>query len=393
MQYYSKHIITPDKEVEGYLTIEDGKIARISATPIDDTFVDYSDLMIMPGYIDIHLHGWGTGAFWQERTVSSLKCMAKDLTDVGVTSFLGTTGADALDNIKTAIKSANEFYGTQAGAQLLGMHLEGPFISKQFKGMQREEDCIDPSLSVMKDLHAASANPDLIKMLTIAPELDGAKDVIEYCKDHNIQCSIGHSGATFETVKEMKKYGIGGVIHMFSGMNSFHHRELGVPGAALYFDDLYCEFAKQTGMTVKHEAFDIALRIKGSDKVYLTTDCTGLGKTQREHYHYIRKERFIPENGILKVQNDDGSSYEIDPTNYEAVKGLELSYEKSVQNVVKHSNVTPFDIMKMTSLNPARFIGVETRKGSITVGKDADFIVLDDDYNVLHTYVLGKQYK
>lgn len=392
MILYSKQIYVENKKIAGYLTIEDGKIVRITQdNPNAGEVIDYSDKIIIPGYIDIHIHGWGTGGYWSEKTPESLYRMKKELPETGVTSFLGTTGTDALSAIHQGIEAANVVYGDQKeGAELLGVHLEGPFISKEFRGMQREEYCIDPSLEVMEAFIAKQDHDRLIKMMTIAPELPNAKEVIQFCHEHGIQVSVGHSGATFDEITAVKDYGIGGVIHMYSGMKGLHHRELGVAGTAMYYPDLMCEFAKQTGNTVRHEAFDIVYRLKGADGVYLTTDCVALAKMDREFHHYIRQETFIPqEGGMVKVVKDSGEFYMIDSNDYEAVKDLELGFADSVKNMAAHSDVTMFDVIKMTSTNPAKYIQVDDRKGYIKEGYDADLLVIDEDYNVYETYCRG----
>ena len=188
----------------------------------------------------------------------------KNLPYEGVTSFLATSGAEPIDDLVEGVKNASYVVDNQKddGATLLGVHLEGPFINKEFKGMQREECCINPDMDIMKQFMNAQSHEHIIKLMTIAPELPGALEMIKFCKANNIQLNIGHSAATFDCIKELKEYGLGGVTHMFSGMKGFHHRELGVAGAAMYFDDLNCEFAKQTGMTVKPEAFEIVWKLK-----------------------------------------------------------------------------------------------------------------------------------
>lgn len=390
MILHSSNICTLDGMIDGYITIEDGIIKDISTT-CSKPFIDYKNNFIMPGYIDIHTHGWATGSFWMEKTPESIWEMQKHLPKCGVTAFLASTGADSIDETFRYIEAGNQAYTNQKeGAELLGIHMEGPFISKAYKGMQKEQHCIDPDIELMKKFYDAQSDSSMIKLMTLAPELPNAKELIEFNHQHHIQSSIGHSGASFDCIKELKDYGLGGVTHMFSGMKGFHHRELSVPGAALYFDDLYCEFAKQSGMTVKHEAFDIVYRIKTADRIYLTTDCEGMAKAKEPFYHYIRKERFEPEDGKLKITKDDGTITYMNPNDYEAVKDIELSYEKSVQNMIKHTPMDTVSLSKITSLNPARFIGVDHKKGSITIGKDADLIILDKSYNVLQTYCKGR---
>ena len=176
---------------------------------------------------------------------------------------------------------------------------------------------------------------------------------------------------------------------MFSGMRGLHHRELGVVGSAMYFDDLMCEFAKQSGLTVAHEAFDLVYRLKGADKIYLCTDCAGFAKTNKSHYHYIRKQTFSPQDGMLLVTNDDGSTFTIDPNDYESVKNIELGYLESVKNMISHTKMSMHDVIKITSFNPAKYIGIEDRKGSIEVGKDADLLIINSNFDLKKVYCKG----
>lgn len=412
MIIYSKNIYLEDKKIIGFIKIKDKKITQIVETTDeltkdylsdyvlntlkwndDNEIIDYSNLNVIPGFIDNHIHGWGTGSFWFEKSKESILEMQKHLPKEGVTSFLATTGADDKEEILTAIDVANEIYELNpVGAEMIGIHLEGPFINKEYKGMQKEEHCILPNLEIMKSFYNRQKSKGLIKLMTMAPELDGAKEVAEFCTEKGIQLSIGHSASTFDKIKEMKGYGFGGFTHTFSGMRGFHHRELGVAGAALYFNDMYCEFAKQTGLTVKHEAFDIALRIKTSDKIMLCTDCSGFAKTDKPFHHYVRKITLIPhENGVM-IKHDDGREEIIDNSKYENVKDMEMSYIHSVKNIIKHSKVDIFDIMKMASINPAKYVNVFDRKGSIAINKDADLLVIDDEFNLIDTIIRGEIY-
>jgi N-acetylglucosamine-6-phosphate deacetylase len=412
MIIYSRNIYLEDKKISGFIKIKEGKITDIAEAKEylnkdsindyvinilkwndDNEILDYSNLNVIPGFIDNHIHGWGTGSFWFEKSKESILEMQKHLPKVGITSFLATTGTDAIEEILKSIDEANEIYESkQAGAEMIGVHLEGPFINKEFKGMQKEEHCISPSLEIMETFYNRQKSKDLVKLMTMAPELEGAKEVAEFCRERGIQISIGHSAATFDEIKEMKGYGFGGFTHTFSGMRGLHHRELGVAGAALYFDDMYCEFAKQTGLTVKHEIFDIALRIKTSDKIMLCTDCSGFAKTDKPFHHYVRKITLIPHEDGVMIKHDDGKEEIIDNTNYENVKDMEMGYIDSIKNIVKHSKVDMFDIMKMASINPAKYVNVFDRKGSIDVNKDADLLVVDDKFNLIDTIIRGEVY-
>lgn len=393
MILYSKHIILEESEFDGFIEIENGKIKALHRE-YAGTYEDFSDKVILPGFIDIHIHGWATGSFWFEKTSGAVKEMCRTLPYAGVTSYLATSGADTLAEIRQSIAAADDAYEADyAGAEMVGVHLEGPFINPEYRGMQREECCIRPSLEAMESLYNSFRHKELCRHLTIAVELEGAREVLEFCRGHNIQTAVGHSAATFAQIKEMKDVGIGGFTHTFSGMRGFHHREPGVAGAALYFDDLMCEFAKQTGMTVSHEAFDIAYRIKGSERIILTTDCSGLAKTQTEFDHYVRQMKFVRDGERTRIDHYDGRQEWLEPGDYDAVKDIELSYVKSVQNMAAHTSVGWHDIMRMTSLNPARYIHVDDRKGSIAPGKDADLTIVDADLNLVSVFCRGEEYR
>lgn len=391
----SKKIYTPLRVIDGYIKMQDGKIAEIAAGEPEvgpnDEVTDYGDNVVLPGFIDLHTHGFATGSFTHERTKESVVKMAESLVTQGVTSFLPTTGADAIPTIQGMLAEAdlamNE-WTSEVGADILGIHLEGPFINKEYKGMQKEEHCIDPSIDIFDEM-IEPMSIDRIKLMTLAPELPGAKELIQYLNKNDIQIAIGHSAATFDEIKAIKDYGIGGVTHMFSGMKGFHHRELGVAGSALYFDDLYSEFGKQSGMTVLPEAVDLTIRIKTLDRITLCTDTVGLGQVEESFYHYIRETTFIPDGDHIIMKHDDGKEKRLDKHSIPDILSIEVGYLESVQNLMKWNNLDYADIMKIASENTAKYIDVYDRKGSLEKNKDADIIVLDEDTNLVQTYVLG----
>lgn len=391
MVLYSKNIVLEHGILDGFLELENGKIKGIH-DQWQGEYVDYSDLVIFTGFIDIHVHGWATGSFWFEKTPQSLREMCRTLPFAGVTAYLGTTGADPIDEIKTCIRAADQVSKeTVKGAELLGVHLEGPFINPAYKGMQKEECCLLPDEKVMKELYDTFQDKRLLRHMTLAPERPGAEAVLNFCREHGIQTAVGHSAATFDEIKKMRAYGLGGFTHTFSGMKGFHHRELGTAGAALYFEDMMCEFAKQTGLTVSHEAFELAYRIKGSEHIILTTDCCGLAQTQTCFDHYVRQIRFVKDKDLVCLEHYDGKKEWIDPRDYQAVKNVEMSYAQSVKNMAAHTQVRLHDIMKMTSLNPARYIHADDRKGKICPGMDADLTIMDQNLDLVCVYCKGKE--
>lgn len=395
MLFYSDRIYTPSGFQSGYLKVEAGKIERIVQSAEDEKVVDYSGKMIVPGFIDVHIHGWATGSYIHERDKESLANMSKDLVPMGVTSYLPTTMTEHVERLKGQVSVAQQFmdeWEPEKGSEVLGVHLEGPFINEKYKGMQKAEYCLKPSIEVVDSL-LNQAEEGSVKLMTLAPELDGAKEVIRYLNQKGIQISIGHSAAEFEDIARLKEFGLGGFTHTYSGMRGLHHRRLGVLGAAMYFDDMYAEFGKQTGLTVKPEAFAIVYKIKGPEKITLTTDCTGLAQAAEPTYHYIREATFEPKGETqVQVSHDDGQVEIYDRKKYQEVKDIELGFLPSVKNVVKNIDASVGDIVTMASENPAKYIGVYDKKGSLEPGKDADFLVIDGDWNLYETYIKGNQH-
>ena len=388
---YSNRIYTPMGVTKGYLKIENGTIKDIYESVEGGQIINYEDKIIIPGFIDIHIHGWSTGSFWMRGDYESLANMSKELVRVGVTSYLPTTGADDLNKTKKQLGEGKRFikdWTPETGSEPIGFHLEGPFLSKEYRGMQKEEYCIHPSLEVYKELLEASGEEN-VRLMTIAPELPGAKEVIAYSKEKGIQISAGHTSADFEDIKELKDYGIGGFTHVYSGMRGFHHRRPGVVGAAMYFKDMYVEFAKQTGLTVKPEAFEIMYRLKGKEKVILSTDCSGIAFSNEPFYNYIRKCTYTPVGDGIKLKYDDGREQFISHKDVETIRELELSFLGSVKNVVKNIDASIEDIVAMASENPAKYVGVIDRKGTLEPGKDADMLVIDEDFNICDVFVKG----
>ncbi|RRD40009.1 hypothetical protein EII29_04155 [Leptotrichia sp. OH3620_COT-345] len=252
MFIYSENIYTPEGIRKGYIKIKDKKITSIQEKinineNIGEEILDYKDCYVIPGFIDNHIHGWGTGSFWKDGTVEAIYNMKKDLVKEGTTSFLGTTGASSIQKISNTLRAAKEVLDREnlkiIGAELIGVHLKGPFIGKEYKGMQKEECCIEPDINILKEFSDIIGEEN-IRLITLAPELKGAEEMIRYCRRKNIALQAGHTSATFDDMNKAVEAGINGVTHTYSAMRGFHHREFGVVGAAMYFDELYTEFSK-----------------------------------------------------------------------------------------------------------------------------------------------------
>lgn len=390
------NIYTPTGIKKGFLTIENGILKNISESLLDSesTYIDYSDKNIFPGFIDIHIHGYGRGSFAYKGDSDSIKNMSKDVVQMGVTSYLLTSGTmpkKFLESSYNEAKKIIESFVKGEGAEPIGIHMEGPFINEKYIGMQRLDSVERASIERFEHYNKISGNN--IKLVTLAPEIEGAIDLIKYLDKNNIVISAGHTAATFDEVKVAIDVGLTNFTHVYSGMRGFHHRELGVVGAAMFFKNTYVELAKQSGITVKSEAFDIMYRLKGDEKLVMMTDCLGLGGFPEGYsfYHYLRKTNFTMEKKLLKLEMDNGEISYISTDDFEKLKDLELGFLESIKNIVDRLENKWLSVMKIACENPAKIAGVFNRKGSIEVGKDADFLILDQEWNLSEVYCFGKK--
>lgn len=390
------NIYTPTGIKKGFLTIENGILKNISESLLDSesTYIDYSDKNIFPGFIDIHIHGYGRGSFAYKGDSDSIKNMSKDVVQMGVTSYLLTSGTmpkNFLESSYSEAKNAIELFVKGEGAEPVGIHMEGPFINEEYIGMQRLDSVERASIEIFEHYNKMSGNN--VKLVTLAPEIEGAINLIKYLNKNNIFISAGHTAATFDEIKVAIDAGLTNFTHIYSGMRGFHHRELGVVGAAMFFKDTYVEVAKQSGITIKPEAFDIMYRLKGDEKLVMMTDCLGLGGFPEGYsfYHYLRKTNFTMEKKLLKLEMDNGEISYISTDDFEKLKDLELGFLESIKNIVNRLENKWLSVMKIACENPAKIAGVFNRKGSIETGKDADFLILDQEWNLSEVYCFGKK--
>jgi len=233
----------------------------------DNDGLDLSNCYLIPGLIDQHIHGSASFDV-MDGSVNGLEEMSKSLLEEGTTSFLGTTMTESLDNINKAIESVCRFKNVQTqGARILGINLEGPYLSKEKCGAQRADALVRPSIEFVNSLN----HLDLIKMVTIAPELPGALEVIKYLTDRKIIASIGHTNATYEEVVKGIKSGAHQITHGFNAMSEFNHHGVNAAGAMLLEDSLKVELICD-GIHVSKEAIKLLYKLKGRENIILITD-------------------------------------------------------------------------------------------------------------------------
>lgn len=373
-------IVSEDKEInDGSIQIKNGQIDQIS-----DRYIGGADHEIngegkgwtlLPGFIDVHIHG-ANGHDVMDATNEALMGMAKQLPKEGTTSFLATTMTQSPDAISSALTNAGEYAELQPAsgqAELLGIHLEGPFISEKKVGAQPIDHVIPPSIEQFKAWQQASQNH--IRLVTMAPEVEGGLDLVDYITSQGVVASIGHSDATLEMVNQAVHKGARHVTHLYNQMSGLHHREPGVVGGAFLNEELKVE------MIVDHihaqkDAIKVAYQFTKADRTILITDAMR-AKCLPQGTYDLGGQDVIVENGEARLSNG-------------ALAGSILTLEEAARNMKNGNNLSYVELASITSANAAKQLNVYDRKGSITVGKDADLVVLDNEDQIILTICRGK---
>lgn len=332
------------------------------------------DYIVVPGFIDEHIHG-AAGSDAMDGTKEDLAKIAKALASEGTTAFLATTMTQSPENIISALKAVKDYMeeAPTNGAEILGVHLEGPFISKDFVGAQPIEYVAAPQVETFKKYQAASGNH--IKIVTLAPEVEHAEVLIKYLKDNHIIASIGHTNAKYEDVLRAVKAGATNATHTYNAMKPLHHREIGTVGSAFLFDELTCECICD-GIHVSAPAIKLLYKNKPAGKMVLITDAMR-AKHMPDGISELGGQVVIVKNGEARLENG-------------TLAGSVLKMNKAVANVVKFLDLPLAEVVKMASLYVAKNLGVDDTLGSIKEGKRADFVILDKEYNVVKTVRAGQ---
>ncbi len=330
--------------------------------------------VVLPGFIDEHIHGAG-GADAMDGTDEALTTIATMIAKEGTTGFCATTMTCPPEEIERALSAADTYAKAKKkeGAELLGVHLEGPFISAAHKGAQPLESVAKPSKKVFDRYWKASGGR--IRIVTLAPEEKGALPLISALRDMGIVPSIGHTGAKYADIERAVKAGARGVTHTYNAQSPLHHREIGTVGSALLLDELYCELICDT-VHVSVPAIKLLFKCKGWERVTLITDA-------------MRAKAIsggVSELGGQTVYVKNGEARLADGT----LAGSVLKMNVALKNLVEKVGLPLEKAAECATLNPARNLGLQDR-GVIAAGKRADFAVLDPAFNVICTYREGRE--
>ncbi len=361
---------------EGMLIVENDLIVYVGEKRnveerVGDQVIHHNGF-IWPGLIDIHIHGAG-GHDVMDGTDRAVHSIARSLARYGVTGFLPTTVTGPKLALEQAMKSVVKAKQDQnEGAIIHGIHLEGPWICKAYKGAQNESYIVDPQ---QNDDHWATDHAEgLLKIVTLAPERPGARKLIQDLVKRGVVVSIGHSEATFDIVQKAVSYGASHATHLFNAMRGIHHREPGVVGAAFANDALITELIAD-GIHVHPAVMKLVIDSKGEDKVVLISD--GIAAVGMPNGEY--------ELGGLQVFTENGKATLRDGT----LAGSLLTLDEAIRNLANQVNVPMWKAVKMASLTPASRIGIAHQRGSIEVGKKADLVLVSEACFVEKVFIDG----
>uniref|UniRef100_A0A7C3WWB5 N-acetylglucosamine-6-phosphate deacetylase n=1 Tax=Dictyoglomus turgidum TaxID=513050 RepID=A0A7C3WWB5_9BACT len=367
-------VILKDKILQkGMVEIEEGKISYVGRRKkVDkDSEVFYlEDFYISPGFIDIHIHG----AYGRDFLNSSFKDMEEIsyfLASKGVTSCLPTLATSSLPEMKKAISEIESYISSNVmkGTKFIGIHLEGPFLNPNYKGAQKEDAILKPDLNILNELLSSH-----VRLITLAPELEGALELISYLSKKGVIISAGHTSALSQDMEKAINLGLSHITHLFNGMRPLHHREPGIIGVALVDDRLSVEIIAD-GYHLSNYILKLVTRIKPRDKVVLITDAIMAAGLSDGEYS-LAGQKVLVKDG--KATLESGS-----------LAGSTLTMNRAIKNMVEKEIVSLVDAIYMASLSPAKVIGIDGRKGSLEASKDADLTVLDESFNVKLTMVEG----
>lgn len=371
----SKKVWIADQFTPAQLELEDGIIKEIYPYNEKEVTKDYGDLRILPGFIDIHCHG-AYGFDTNDANPEGLRKWAKGIVDEGVTSFLATTLTQSEEVLTNAVsnvaKVVEEGY---EGAEILGIHFEGPYLNKAHKGAQPEEYCVKPDVEQFKKYQKAAHG--LIKYITMAVENDEDFTLTKYCSQNNVVVSIGHSNATYEQAVQAYGHGARSMTHVYNAMTPFTHRANGLVGGALRIRNMYGEIICD-GNHSTLAALNNFFTSKGPDYSIMVTDslmCKGFPVGTKFDF-----------GGQEVVIYPDGSAHLVEAGN---LAGSTLNVNKGLKILIEDALVPINYAINACTSNPARCLHVDDRKGTIGVGYDADLVVLDRDYEVVQTYCKG----
>ena len=373
--------LTPTAEIQDAgILIRDGVIETVGprkgiTLPVGAQEIRATDKTAIPGFIDVHIHGAG-GHDVMEADKAALSAVTKKVAAFGTTSLLATTVTASPDDTCRAVERIAQYIPQQhaslpSGAEIIGIHFEGPFISKERRGVHPSQWIQLPSAELLERfLQAAAGNA---RLMTIAPEVLGATQCIEAAQKAGVVISIGHTNANYEQARQAIAHGARSATHTYNAMRPFTHRDPGVIGAVLTSPEVNAELIAD-GVHVAEAAVKMLLQAKGPERVILVSD--GLSATGMPDGKYMLGDFEVTvTNGVCR--NAAG-----------VLAGSTLTLDRALRNIV-NLGVPLAEAVRMLTLNPASLLGIEFKKGSLRAGADADLLLLDAELHVTNVWARG----
>lgn len=373
---------------DNFLIENEEKNSLFKITILDKTEIENAEIIhvhgayILPGFIDIHLHGGG-GADFMDGTPEAIETVISTHLQHGTTSLCPTTTSAKIEEIEqvfTAYRKVKE--GSRYALSLLGLHLEGPFLNKKMCGAQRTDLIIPPT---EKEIAWLEKNADIIARISCAPEIDGVDNLTKALRLQGVQFSLAHTNATYTQAEEAFVNGFSSVTHLYSATSGFHKVNqkvhAGVTQAGFGIDGLFIELIGD-GCHIPKELLRLAVKFKGADKICLITDAMRAAGTDATESYL---GAISPENRVII---DDGVAKLPDKSSFAGSIG---TMDKALRFAVHTAGLPLYEATKMVSLTPATLLGVQDKKGSLEVGKDADLVIMDSMLMTKSVYLKGER--
>lgn len=367
------NIVLTDRVISNGIIVFNEKIQEIL---FSNDLSKYEDIEVIdgdggyvtPGFIDIHIHGF-YGRDTMEGSYEAIKTISRKLVSTGVTGFLPTTMTMEYEVIKRALENLVRIGEEKLeGAKILGVNLEGPFINPKYKGAQMEEYILEPNIQLIEEYL------DIIKVVTVAPEISGAEDFIRKMKERGIIISVGHSGATYEQIQKARELGLSHSTHLFNAMSGLHHRRPGVVGAVLS-SDMTCELIVDN-IHLNPAILKIVAKAKENKDIILITDSMkagGLG----EGVYSLGGQQVIVRDGEARLDNG-------------ALAGSVLTMDRAIKNMMSATELPINEAINMATINPARLLKLDNKIGHLKEGLQSDIVLLNRDFRIQKVYIEGE---